>query len=312
MLKSILLMIALAASAAPATAPDWAFPPGGHRAGAQTLDPARTITVPGAARAYPETIVHGGGEAVDWRPGEHGALPGIVARSPTPGGWACGYCHLPGGEGRPENANLAGLPAAYIVRQVEAMKSGARAGVRPDYVPATLMAGVAKSVSPQDLRAAADYFSRQTFTSRVRVVEGAMAPRATPAFFVYKVSKGEFAPLGQRIVEAPADLVGFEKRDGHMTYAAYVPAGAVERGAALARSGGPNAQPCASCHGFGLKGAAGPPIAGRSPSYLFRQLLAFRARTRRAPEAVAMQRVAAGLTDADMIALAAYAAAQKP
>jgi len=312
MLRLGFFMLAAAATPVSTTGPDWAFPPGQHAGPAQRWDSTRKVGLPGVRQGYTEAVIHDGGEAVDWRPGEHSPLPPVVARSPKPGGWACGYCHLPAGEGRPENASLAGLPAAYIVRQVEALKSGQRANVRPAWAPASLMTGVAKAVTPQDLRAAADYFSRQTFTSRVRVVEGATAPKATAAFFVYTLSKTGSASLGQRIIEAPADLEGFEKRDGHMTYTAYAPAGAVGRGAALARSGGPNAQPCASCHGFGLKGAAGPPIAGRSPSYLFRQLLAFRARTRREPEAMDMQRVTAKLTDADMIDLAAYAATQKP
>jgi hypothetical protein len=40
--------------------------------------------------------------------------------------FACGFCHLPNGLGRPENSSLAGLPASYIVQQVADFKSGAR------------------------------------------------------------------------------------------------------------------------------------------------------------------------------------------
>jgi len=258
-------------------------------------------------------MIHDGGLAVDWRPAEHSAMPAIVARSSKPGGFACGYCHLPAGEGRPENASLAGLPPDYIVRQVEALKSGKRTNLRPDWVPARLMAGIAKTVDPEDLRAAAAYFSRQTFTSHVRVVESAATPRPTPAAFVYVASGADWTPLGQRIIETPADFKAFEQRDGHVAYTAFVPVGAIRRGRALAGTGGPNAQSCTLCHGLGLRGAAsGPPIAGRSPSYIFRQLAAFRAKSRREPEALVMQGVTAKLTDAEMIDLAAYAAALKP
>ncbi len=31
---------------------------------------------------------------------------------------ACGFCHLPNGQGRPENASVAGQPAEYIVQQM--------------------------------------------------------------------------------------------------------------------------------------------------------------------------------------------------
>jgi cytochrome c553 len=58
--------------------------------------------------------------------------------------------------------------------------------------------------------------------------------------------------------------------------------------------------------------AVGPPLAGRSPSYLFRQLYAFRIGARGGPQAAAMQQVAAKLSQADMIALAAYAASLRP
>jgi cytochrome c553 len=40
--------------------------------------------------------------------------------------YACSYCHLPNGQSRPENAALAGLPAAYIFEQVTDFRSGAR------------------------------------------------------------------------------------------------------------------------------------------------------------------------------------------
>ncbi len=96
-----------------------------------------------------------------------------------------------------------------------------------------------------------------------------------------------------------------------MTYIAYVPAGAVARGAALA-SDSRAGQPCASCHGAGLKGGLGPPLAGRSPTYLARQLMSFQAGGRRSPEAAAMRARAARLSDAQIIDLAAYAAAPHP
>ena len=40
--------------------------------------------------------------------------------------FACGFCHRADGPGGPENANLAGQPAAYIVQQMADFKSGAR------------------------------------------------------------------------------------------------------------------------------------------------------------------------------------------
>jgi len=309
---TMLMLAALAAAPAMIVGPDWAFPPGQRGSAEGKADPARIVRLPGAERTYSEAVVDGGAEAVDWRPRDHAPMPSIVARAAKVDGFACGYCHLPAGEGRPENASLAGLPAGYIVRQVEAMKSGERTGVRPSWVPTRLMLGVAKSVSPEDLRAAAAYFSRQQFTSRLRVVEAERIPTPTGAHFVYALARRGTAPLNHRIIEAPADPEAFEERDARMTYTAYVPAGAIARGAALARNGGPAARPCASCHGPNLTGGVGPPLAGRSPTYLFRQLLAFHNQARREPAAGDMQYVSAKLNQSDMINLAAYAANLKP
>ena len=54
----------------------------------------------------------------DWHPEEHPAMPDVVEHGRKPSVRGCGYCHLPNGLGRPENASLAGLPAAYIEQQV--------------------------------------------------------------------------------------------------------------------------------------------------------------------------------------------------
>ncbi len=54
----------------------------------------------------------------DWHPNDHPPMPEIVGHGRKPGVFACAYCHLPNGQGRPENAGIAGLPAAYIVQQL--------------------------------------------------------------------------------------------------------------------------------------------------------------------------------------------------
>jgi cytochrome c553 len=49
-----------------------------------------------------------------------------VAQGRKPAVFACGVCHRADGPGGPENANIAGLPAGYIVQQMADYKSGAR------------------------------------------------------------------------------------------------------------------------------------------------------------------------------------------
>ena len=55
-----------------------------------------------------------------------------------------------------------------------------------------------------------------------------------------------------------------------------------------------------------------PPIAGRSPSYLVRQLFDIKQGTRRGPGIELMKTVVAKLTADDMTAIAAYVAAKYP
>src|SRR3954464_716453 len=83
------------------------------------------------------------------------------------------------------------------------------------------------------------------------------------------------------------------------------PKGAVAKGKRLAADLG-----CAGCHGEGLRGmeGAGPSIAGRSPSYLARQLYDFQQGSRRGEMAAPMLPVVAKLTAADMVNLTAYLA----
>ena len=86
------------------------------------------------------------------------------------------------------------------------------------------------------------------------------------------------------------------------------------KGEALARTGGAGVTtPCATCHGPDLKGiAAVPGIAGRSPSYLVRQLYDFQQRARAGSLGAPMVVVVEKLSHDDMISLAAYAASLKP
>ena len=89
-------------------------------------------------------------------------MPEIVAKGRRPAVNACGYCHTPGGQGRPENASLAGLPAPYIVQQVADFKSGARRSACPDsYVPTALMIDVATHPTAAEVTSAATCFSQQ-------------------------------------------------------------------------------------------------------------------------------------------------------
>ena len=55
-----------------------------------------------------------------------------------------------------------------------------------------------------------------------------------------------------------------------------------------------------------------PPLAGRSPTYLLRQLVKFRLGHRGGPAALPMQQEVSRLSLGDMIAVAAYSASLRP
>jgi cytochrome c553 len=297
--------------------PDWLFPIGTPAPAVAAPDPSAEVRVPGSEARYTTAQVKDLFAAPDWHAGEHPPMPEVVARGRRPGLYACGYCHLPDGAGRPENATLAGLPAEYIVQQVRDIASGARssAWTGPPYRPATLMQQAARLASDQETRAAADYFSSLRLERpRADVVEAERVPRTQAFSWVLVAADGGGEELlGTRLIEIPRDLESHEHRDSHARYVAYVPPGSLERGRQLAVTDTSSLPSCASCHGTDLRGVGPvPAIAGRSPSYLLRQLIAFRTGARDTPAGAPMRSLVAGLDLEEMIAVAAYAAAQPP
>ncbi len=173
---------------------------------------------------------------------------------------------------------------------------------------------VASAVTENEAQEAAAYFSRLRYVKAFRLVETGEIPAVRPLLGLYGVQPGGGRePLGDRIVETPNDLELFERRDNRPGYTIYIPRGAIARGRALASGDvGGRLPACASCHGVGLKGAIGPPLAGRYPAYLFRQLLGFSTGARVGKGAAVMAPVAQALQPSQMIDLASYAASLKP
>jgi cytochrome c553 len=254
--------------------------------------------------------------APDWRPRSHDPMPLAVALGRTPDVPACGYCHLPSGQGRPENASLAGLPAAYILQQLADFQAGTRGtpwqGV---WRPVEVMIQIAQHVTAADMLPAARYFERQQLNQRVKVIETERVPRPRVVGLVYAAEAGGAQEaLGERLLEYSPDPQRHEMRDDQMVYEAYVPPGSIARGAVLARQGVAGvATACSSCHGPALRGLAlAPPIAGRSPTALLRQLIAFRNGARHGAASAAMAPIMAQLELGQMIDAVAYAASLPP
>jgi cytochrome c553 len=251
----------------------------------------------------------------DWHPDDHPAMPDVVMHGRAPDVRACGSCHRAEGTGGPENASLAGLPAAYIVQQILDYKSGARKFAGPQRSPSILMTAIAKATSEEDAKAAAAYFSSLKPKTNIKVVETDTVPVTQIARVFYMLSKdGGTEPIGERIVEVPVDAVQFEHRDTRSQFIAYVPKGSIARGEALAKTGGAGVTiACAICHGQDLRGVATiPGIAGRSPSYLIRQIYDFQQLARAGSAGALMAPVVEKLSHNDMISLAAYVSSLTP
>jgi cytochrome c553 len=295
--------------------PPWAYPVN-PPAVTPTAESVMPLHVPNSKISFTRTQLTDFFSAPDWYPDSHGPAPGIVSRGAAPKVFACGYCHSPTGQGRPENASLAGLPADYIVQQVADFKSGVRRSAwHGDFAPTDLMVRVAMNASAQDVDAAAQYFAAQILLPRVRVLERAQVPRTHVKGWVYVADAGRRRePIAGRMLELTPDVARHEKRDDHLCYIAYVPTGSLARGKILAENGTASARVgCIACHGGNLLGAGlAPPIAGRSPSYLLRQLLAMRTGARASARAGLMKTTVASMTLDDMVAAAAYAASLPP
>jgi cytochrome c553 len=272
--------------------------------------------VPGSKVHFTEAGVNDRFNVPDWFPGDHPPLPEVVARGKPPKVFACGYCHLPNGQGRPENAPLAGQPGQYIIEQVTEMKEGRRKTSSPTMGSIKSMYQIAAAVRPEDLKVAADYFSRLKYKKWIKVVETDTVPKTRLSVGMYLPLEGnEKEPLGQRIIETPEQPDATEMlRDPRSGFIAYVPFGSIKKGEALVTQGGAGKTvACAVCHGADLKGLGPVPgIAGRSPSYLVRQLYDMQQNTRKGEWTELMKPVVSRLTEEDMLNIAAYTSSRTP
>ena len=289
--------------------PVWAYPvnPPGLK---PAPDDGALKHVPNSAAAYTLTQIRDLFSPPDWYPDNHPSMPDVVGRGNKPGQFACGFCHLPNGLGRPENSSLAGLPASYIAQQVADFRSGARKSSEQASLPVNFMVAVAKLVSEEDTKIAAEYFASLKPAPWIRVVETETVPKTkVGGWMLIADDSGGREPIGQRIIEMPENLERTELRDSSSGFIAYVPPGSIRKGEALITNGAGKTTPCAICHGAGLKGLGPvPALAGRSPSYIVRQLYDMRHGVRNGQWAELMKPVVAELSEEDLVAIAAYTA----
>ena len=307
---ALFTVIAAAQNPTPTTIPnglpEWAFNIPDKVQPPEPKVPA-VVRAPGAAKEMEATAVGGNANPPDWFPDEHPAPPRSV-KGPMPN--ACGSCHLMSGQGHPESADIAGMPAEYIIRQMSYFKTGARK-------EEARMGPIARAVADEDVRQAAEYFASVKPIPFVKVIETATPPKtyvSADARHRRIMPDGGTEPIGRRIIQIPDDPMRTTIRDPHSGFTAYVPPGSIAKGKALVQTGGSGKTiQCAICHGDALTGLGEVPrIAGLQPVYIARQLITMQNGASAGANAALMKKPVAKLTEEDIIAIAAYLGSLPP
>jgi cytochrome c553 len=308
--------VSFAADAPPAWA--YAIPPAAPAGTPAAAPPAPDTSLkhlPGSTLEFTRAQISDAFGPADWYPGDHPKMPDVVAHGRKPDVRACGLCHYPNGKGRPENAGVAGLPTEYFIHQMNDFRSGNRKSAEARKANTNTMIAIAKGMTEEEIKAAAEYFASMKWTPWIKVVESSTIPKTHINGGMFLTLEGnEKEPLGQRIIETPENAEGTEVlRDARSGFIAYVPVGSIKKGEALVTTGAGKTTQCGLCHGADLKGLGPVPgIAGRSPSYLVRQLYDMQQGARKGTWTELMKPVVAKLTDDDLVAIAAYTTSLKP
>ena len=285
-------------------------------------------SLPGSAGTFSLVDIRDGSNVIDWYPDDHPKMIDIIRLGPSKldtGRRGCGFCHLPNGLGRPENAPTAGLPPNYFVQQLKDFKNGLRRSADPRKPNTNTMIDLARAMTDEEMMQAAQYFAAIKWRPRVKVIETALVPKTRIVGNLFLPTETERTePIAGRIIEVPEEEERAERlRDPRSGFLAYVPPGSLARGKQLVRLGGAEIKgneiiqgkttACTACHAPDLMGVGDvPPIAGRSPSYLARQIFDIQQGVRRG-SAVDLMKVAVSKLNADDItAIAAYVASRFP
>ena len=311
-MKRLLCLLALSilpSLASAAEKPDWAFPVMDRVQPQTPPDDGKPKSAPGSTRTYTKAQIEDTFNPPDWYPDEHPPLPNVVAKGNGTTVRACMACHLPTGTGHDESAYIAGQPSNYLIRQMAEYKSGTRKG-------SGSMTTIALNITDSDTKAASDYFASLPTRPWIRVVETGTVPKTYVGPGNKRLIHPDkvMEPIGTRIIEIPEEQDAVLNRNPKVGFVAYVPTGSIAKGGDLVKTGSNGkAVACAICHGTDLKGLGEVPgIAGRTATYIVRQLFMIQDGERAGPTVALMQQVVANLSLEDMVNIAAYTASRQP
>lgn len=291
--------------------------PGSPTAPRAAVTETPKVSIEGAIAQFSRSQVNNAFGPADWFPGDHPPMPRIVSHGREDANiFACALCHMPNGKGRPENANVIGLPYDYFMRQMLDFAAGHRKTSDSRKTNTGLMIHFAQQMTREEMEEAARYFTSIPSTPWIKVVEGDTVPKTEARGGVFHTIVGEKAgtePIGNRIIETPISSEQFELRNPRVGFIAYVPTGSLKKGEALVTTGGGKVTACTVCHGADLRGLGPvPTIAGCSPSYVGRQLYDMKVGNRIGPWMPMMAPVVSQLTNDDILIISAYLASLDP
>jgi cytochrome c553 len=275
------------------------------------------LSVPGSGLQFPVEIITHPYTPADWFPDDHPLMPELVAHGKEQSGFrACAICHYPNGHGLMQNGPLAGQSVQYLLRQLEDFANDRRLTADLNKANGFEMAAMARNMTAEEKQAAAEYYASIPFQKWVHVIESDTVPvfTATRNGLFLEAEGDATEPLGMRVIEMPEDTYQSNMlRNPRSGMKAFVPVGSIARGKVIATTGGERSIACVTCHGQDLRGTViAPPIAGRQPSYLARQLYDIKVGTRAGSNVALMIASARQLTEEDMINIVAYVSSLDP
>jgi cytochrome c553 len=186
----------------------WAYAITPGPAPAAPVDDGTKHTLPGSDQSFTLDQIRNRMGPADWYPGDHPSMPPIVAVGREAAGiWACGLCHYPNGQGRPENAGVAGLNKEYFIQQLYDFKRGRRHSAEPLKANTELMVGFAVAMTDEEIEQSAEYFASLEWRPWIEVVEASTVPKTRPAGGMWlrlEVAEAGMEPIGRRIIETPS------------------------------------------------------------------------------------------------------------
>jgi cytochrome c553 len=272
------------------------------------------LTLPGTTQTFTAAEAANDFGPADWYPNDHPPMPDLVAYGDKDRELrACSLCHYASGQGKMENGHVAGLPVNYILQQLDVFADRERYSADIRKANPNEMGKIAARLTDAERREIAEYYSSIQYKQMVRVIETDEAPqvRSTLNGLLLPLEDLPKMQLGQRIIEVAEHPERTEiQRDPRAGFIAYVPIGSLAKGEELVTTGGGKTIQCGLCHGEGQRGLGDiPAIAGRTSSYIMRQLWDVKQGTRVSP---VMDPIVANLSAEDMLNITAYIASLVP